>query len=227
MKQFCRLFVVAALMVGVMSCGKDEEKSSSNDQPQGPEAVDMGLSVKWASYNLGAKTPEEAGGYFAWGEVASKSNFTWDNYRYGLYDRNATPDYGMTRYCVEDGIITLLKSDDAAFAIWGDSWRMPTVEEVEELLDTNNCIWSIVEENGTATGHKVVSKKTGKSIFLPRVGYYPAGDAHSGGAHYWTSNVVSDYVAYAQSMDMSGGELVGYLMNNDRASGLCIRPVKK
>ena len=46
-------------------------------------AVDLGLSVKWATFNLGASSPEEYGGYYAWAETETKDTYTWSNYRYG------------------------------------------------------------------------------------------------------------------------------------------------
>lgn len=114
-------------------------------------AVDMGLSVKWASYNLGATAETQTGEYFAWGETTSKDSYT-----------NST-------YTNDPGKESIQASDiyDAARAQWGGKWRIPTMEQFEELCDENNCYWIWEENRG---GYIVKSKITGNSIF-----FYAAG----------------------------------------------------
>ena len=144
------------------------------------EHVDLGLSVKWATCNLGAEQPWEYGDYYAWGEVNTKSSYTEDNYKYGKESK-------MTKYCgsysfgyqmFTDDLKILEKEDDAAYQNKGDAWRIPTVDEIRELM--TNCTWIYTMVNGR-NGYKVTSNKTGftdKSIFLPcertsnTVGYY-------------------------------------------------------
>ena len=119
------------------------------------EYVDLGLSVKWATCNVGANSPEEYGDYFAWGEVDPKCEYTLTNY--AVYDNDLDRINGKVQY-------------DAARKTLGNSWRMPTVAEWEELLDERNCTWHWVKQNGVA-GYKVESKHNGCSIFLPAVGW--------------------------------------------------------
>ncbi|MBR6550771.1 MAG: InlB B-repeat-containing protein [Paludibacteraceae bacterium] len=144
------------------------------------EHVDLGLSVKWATCNLGAEQPWEYGDYYAWGEVNTKSSYTQDNYKYGKESK-------MTKYCgsytfgyqmFTDDLKTLEKEDDAAYQNKGDAWRIPTCAEIQELI--SSCTWTYTTLNGR-NGYKVTSNKTGftdRSIFLPcertsnTVGYY-------------------------------------------------------
>ena len=67
---------------------------NSNNQINNHEYVDLGLSVKWATCNIGATTPEEYGDYFAWGEVEPKEYYEWSTYKYcnGLSST-------FTKYC--------------------------------------------------------------------------------------------------------------------------------
>ena len=141
----------------------------------GHEYVNLGLSVKWATCNVGAERPEDYGDYFAWGEVEPKDTYNWSTYKYcnGTYD-------SMTKYCNKrsygkDGFIDnktlLVLSDDAATVNWGGAWRMPTEVEFKELVD--NCVWSWTNEKGVY-GYRVRSLISGYSdcsIFLPAAGF--------------------------------------------------------
>lgn len=123
----------------------------SNDNTyQEPEAIDLGLSVLWASYNVGANRPEEFGDYFAWGEITAKSEYTDDNY-VGEYD----------------GDIVGNPEHDAATANWGEEWRMPSREEQIELID--NCEWEWTTVNDV--NGMLITGPNGNSIFLPAAGY--------------------------------------------------------
>ena len=146
-----------------------------------PEYVDLGLpsGLKWATFNVGATKPEEYGGLFAWGETTPRpaASFTqyWNAYKWcnGSKDR-------ITKYCIDssfwgssypmDNKTVLDLEDDAARANCGNSWRMPTDEEWNELIE--NCTWTWTSNyNGTGVaGGIVTSNKPGytdKSIFLP------------------------------------------------------------
>ena len=106
----------------------------------GHDYVDLGLTsgTKWATANVGAKTPQDYGNYYAWGEVTTKSTYNWDTYKYGTYDYDC--DYSkLTKYNSTDSKTTLDLSDDAAYANWGGKWRMPTDVQWEEL--SNQCYW--------------------------------------------------------------------------------------
>ena len=161
----------------------------------GCEAVNLGLSVKWASFNVGAAKPEDAGHYFAWGETAEKASYDWEkegDYKWGVYDENAKPKFGLTKYTGDvkdgDGLKTLQPGDDPATVNWGTKWRTPTVDEVKELVDNTKCEWTW---DAAKKGYTVKGLKTGNSIFLPAAGcrYGPYFDFAGTRGYYWSSSV--------------------------------------
>lgn len=184
------------------------------------EYVDLGLSVKWATYNVGATTPEEYGDYFAWGEVKSKIDYTEYNYKY----------YGYTKYNPTDKKKVLDIIDDAARMNWGGKWRMPSDSEWGELI--SQCTW---EWDNEKNGYVVTSQKEGytqKSIFLPAAGY--KGHAHlscnSTGGHYWKTSLGGSISSYDTGERFA--ECICFSWSNtpwghteNRYSGLSIRPV--
>ena len=189
----------------------------------GHEYVDLGLSVKWATCDVGASKPWEYGDYFAWGETEPKSIYFWSTYKHynGLYD-------SLTKYCTDssngtvDNKTTLEMSDDAARANWGGSWRMPTKAEITELLE--NCTWTWTTQNGV-NGYKVTSKKNGNSIFLPAAGYRSGSSLNEAGSfrYYWSSSLKTGspngaYVLYVSSDSV-------YRSSHSRYHGFSVRPV--
>ena len=190
------------------------------------EYVDLGLSVKWATCNVGATKPEEYGDYFAWGEVEPKDYYNWSNYKW-CNGSNHT----QTKYCTNssygtvDNKTQLELSDDAARANWGGSWRMPTHEEQEELR--TQCTWTWTTQNGV-NGYKVTSKKSGytnKSIFLPAAGCRYVSSLNLAGSYgyYWSSSLTTgspygayDLYFYSDYVDWYDGS---------RYYGLSVRPV--
>ena len=178
----------------------EEQTAPLPNTENGHEYVDLGLSVKWATCNVGADTREEYGDYFAWGETQPKSYYYWGTYKYCNGDK-----YSITKYCIDsdygtvDNKTTLELTDDAARVNWGGKWRMPTRAEQDELRDTNNCTWTWITLNGVS-GFKVTSKKNGNSIFLPASGYRYYGDALDNAGivgHYWSSSLSSSLEAYS------------------------------
>jgi hypothetical protein len=139
-----------------------------------PDAVDLGLSVKWANINVGADSPEQRGSLFAWGETEQKPYYSFYNYKYAAYIEKDNK-WWYTKYVPSDGKNRLEPEDDAAFANLGGQWRLPTIEECNELFE--KCDWMETEVNGVR-GYTVTSKVegfTGNSIFLP----YTAGGSNS------------------------------------------------
>ena len=171
------------------------------------EYVDLGLSVKWATCNLGAEKPDEFGENYAWGEVETKDSYEWSNYKWCNGTSTSITKYCMYSYYGEvDNKTTLELSDDAASVNLGGNWRIPTTAEVEELMSECEWIW----QNG---GYLVVSKVNGKSIFIPSAEYC---------AKYWTSDM-SDYSNDSDILYVSPS---GYEKTYDeRKKGLLIRPV--
>lgn len=151
------------------------------------QMVDLGLSVKWAGWNVGASRPEEYGGYYAWGELHEKSDYVRDTYQY--YDQE------NWEYIFIGNNISGTQYD-VARAQWGGSWRMPTLAECQELI--NKCNWTWMTYNGVK-GNKVTGPN-GNSIFLPAAGYRygtSVGDQGSGG-YYWSGTLYEgdSYYAY-------------------------------
>lgn len=178
------------------------------------QAVDLGLSVKWAAWNVGASSPEEYGGYFAWGETEEKSEYYRNNYKF--YDSE-------TGYYLYIGSCISGTQYDVAHVRWGGSWRMPTVDECKELVD--ECRWNWATYNGVK-GQKVTGPN-GNSIFLPLAGYYDGTGAYNQGVgyHYWSGGLYegSSYDAWyltCQVYTTGFGYGHGY-----RDYGVPIRPV--
>ena len=186
-------------------------------------SVDLGLSVKWATCNVGAETPEQAGHLFSWGETTVKTSWKWDTYQY--YENDKLTKYNTVASNGEvDSKITLEAEDDAATVYWGDAWRMPTTTEIKELIDQCTWTWTTQEE---VNGYKVVGPN-GNSIFLPVTGYgymtyhmQPKNEAR-----YWSSSLQAvDMTTHGQGVyfkasEISWGSYYRYL-------GCAVRPVCK
>ena len=188
------------------------------------DAVDLGLSVKWASWNVGASAPEDFGDYFAWGETDPKWDYDWATYKWCRGSRENTLSKYNTNstYGTVDNKTVLEMEDDAARVNWGGSWRVPTVDEIYELFTNCDSMWAT--ENGV-NGYVFTSKKPGftdKKIFLPaadnRSGYNLN---KTGSGCYWASRISAE--PYEASYFYFSGS-IGFDTNN-RCKGLSIRPV--
>ena len=192
--------------------------------PDGVEAVDMGLSVKWANMNVGAKKSSGFGTYFAWGETKPKEYYSWNTY---AWSRGNTQF--LTKYSTTDRRTQLAISDDAARANWGGEWRMPTVSEYEELINPANCSWEWTNKDGV-NGYKVTSKKTGKSIFFPITGCRFFGEVQFRAINgiYWTSSLYSTNPNKAWCLEFNFEDVSVYYgdLSSNRFSGRCIRAVR-
>ena len=171
------------------ACEKNEPKEANNHDTKNDtkEAVDLGVSVKWATCNIGATKPEDYGNYYAWGETTTKSDYSWSTYKYGS-NYNA-----LTKYCTDsncgtvDNKTILEAADDAATQNWGSNWRMPTIDEWEELR--KNCIWTWTTKN-SVNGYEVKATN-GNSIFLPAAGVRGSDELYGAGSSgdYWSSSL--------------------------------------
>ena len=188
----------------------------------GVEAVDLGLSVKWANMNVGAKKASGFGTYFAWGETKSKDYYSWNTYAWSKGDSQF-----LTKYSNTDRRSQLAPVDDAAHVNLGGGWRMPTVDEFEELI--NNCTWEWTTQDGV-NGYKVTSKKTGNSIFLPITGfrYYAETQFRSIMGVYWTSSLYTGNPNKAWCLEFNFSDIKVHYGNlsSNRFSGRCIRAVQ-
>ena len=198
----------------------------------GPEAVDLGLSVKWASYNVGATKPEEYGDYFAWGETEPKNTYYWwTTYKWcnGSYDsltkyNNSSSNDNKSEF-KDNGY-----EDDAARQALGGKWRMPTDAEWTELR--TKCTWTWTPDyNGTGVKGEIVTATNGNgnSIFLPAAGYREEKDGQDKLTNegdegcYWSSTL---YTADAARSVFFNSDWV-YRYEFSRCYGLSIRPVSE
>lgn len=148
------------------------------------QLVDLGLSVKWAGWNVGAEKAEEYGDFFAYGEVTPKSDYTFNNYKWSV-DDFVDDDMGEWAQYLKLGSSITGTNYDAAHVNWGDKWRMPSTLEWEELYQNCDKVWTSV--NGV-TGAKFTSKINGKAIFIPAAGNkYNGKHDHEGlNCMYWS-----------------------------------------
>lgn len=193
------------------------------------KSVDLGLSVKWATCNVGANKPEEYGDYYAWGETEPKDFYFWDTYKYCDGTYNSLTKYTDSAYG-KDGFIdnksVLDPEDDVAHVKWGGNWRIPTKEELEELR--TKCTWTSTTLNGVK-GYSVTSNVDGytdRSIFLPatgmRIRQWTLNTDTIG--RFWGNSIVTgdDYDAVYLDFDFSRGPGRFSII---RCLGQCVRPV--
>lgn len=168
--------------------------------------VDLGLpsGILWAAYNVGATSPEEYGEYYAWGETEQKEYYIDENYNWYFIGE----EISGTSY-------------DVAHVKWGDGARMPTYEEVLELI--HNCNFKCDTYNG-GKGNYVIGPN-GNNIFLPLAGYYT--DELEGEGYqcaFWSGSYCIENSYTAWCLDCFEGSAEWY--NNYRARGHSVRPVK-
>lgn len=220
---------LALATIMMMSMAFTACSSDNNDPTPDPDAdkyVDLGLSVKWAKCNLGATQPLAYGNYYAWGETAPKSKYEDGNYKWA---DKARPNL-MTKYCPNalccdpssiDGKSVLDPEDDAATANLGSPWRMPTAEEIDELI--KKCTWKRFIVNGKMACE--VTGPNGKSIVLPAGGYgeetifYFVGKS----GNYWSNTIYTDRPTDAERLGFDNSVLG--VDGRARSTGMLIRPV--
>ena len=239
----------SAIITGVTGNGKTATCKVTVTQPYSvatPEAIDLGLSVKWASFNLGASSPEEYGDYYAWGEIETyyedgyaqsespvwksgkSSGYYWSSYK---WCRLESPQLYFTKYCLDpekglngyvDSHLKLLPEDDAAQIKLGGKWRMPTIGEMKELIEM--CTWERSSMNGI--GGRRVTGPNGNSIFLPAAGFRRSTQLYYLGqdGEYWTSSLLEESVSVRAYSLYFGYYLMDWEIE-DRNVGLSIRPV--
>ena len=194
------------------------------------EYVDLGLSVKWATCNVGADRPEDTGNYYSWGEIEPKRSYTWENYSHSNGSNKK-----LTKYCSDSGYgyngftdnkTSLDPEDDVAHINLGDGWRIPTREEFEELMQ--NCTWTWTTQNDV-NGYLVTSNKTGytdRSIFLPASGLRSLSNQFFAGQYgfYWSTTASNNFADSAVSLYFFYGQL-SLIESSAYCQGQCIRPV--
>lgn len=180
------IFNFTCLLCGLLmvSCGSDSKNSSQDGESnEDHEWVDLGLpsGTKWATMNVGASSPTDAGDYFAWGELSPKDQYSENGYTYPMADE----------YQEE-----LEPEQDAAYKIWGKDWRMPTDEQFRELLRCCDCSY----ENVDGVTVLVAVGPNGNSIKLPLGGWKKGSNPidKNEEAHYYTSSRSFEVGAFAK-----------------------------
>ena len=212
-------------------CSAKSATPSRSNIHNGHEYVDLGLSVKWATCNVGANKPEEYGDYFAWGEVKPKEVYDWSTYKWCNGSEESLTKYDGYFDISFDISFELELSDDVAHTNWGGDWRMPTAEDFIELI--GQCTWTRATLNGVK-GRKVTGPN-GNSIFLPDAGSRK-GDWCGGkiGAYWssWPTTIgVESNGSEAYHLHWLPLELVEldgdgkYIDPLDRCVGCSVRPV--
>ena len=191
------------------------------------EWVDLGLTsgTLWATMNIGARTPEEYGYYFAWGETTPKNYYDWDTYKWCVDNFN-----NLNKYCTDnrfgfvDNKTELDPEDDAAYVNWGFNWRMPTDAQFDELR--SECYWLWTSINGV-NGYLVSSKLNSASLFLPAAGDCFASSVFSAESegNYWSRTLYAGETYNAYNLGF-GSDHVGYSGCWNREKGYSIRAVR-
>ena len=189
---------------------------------KGREYVDLGLPSgnRWAAYNIGASDEYyQYADLFAWGETQEKDIYDWSSYKYCEGTKTTLTKYnGKSNSGAVDNLTELEARDDAARVAWGGAWRVPTIDDVDELL--KECEWTW---DGTHHGYEVKGPN-GNTIFLTAQGLKRGSSVEfEDVGYYWTSSVQKSYpmYAYALRFDENKHEHAG----SGRSDGLLIRPV--
>lgn len=187
--------------------------------------IDLGLpsGTVWASCNLGGKKSIDTGDYYSWGSISPQDTYSWTTYRYGtlksLSKYNSNNSYGNV-----DNMLELDPEDDAAYINWGSDWRMPSIKQMQELLEECDISW--ITQEGCA-GCLLTSRRNSNSLFLPMAGYYSGTTFQGAGTSgaYWISSLDEEnpsraFILYFYQ-NMISTEYV-----NERCAGHPIRPVR-
>ena len=207
--------------------------------PSTMEYVDLGLpsGLKWAKCNLGASKPSDYGDYYAWGETAPKADYDWATYKWmqaGQSDSKYITKYTIadgetegiwydsSRKFIGDNKTALDAADDAATAKLGSPWRMPTIDEIQELID--KCTWTWTTQDGV-NGYQV-DGPNGNAIFLPAAGYRKvSGLKYAGSQGYcWSSSLSTTESNCAYSLDLNSDRYL--IARTYRYFGYSVRPVR-
>ena len=198
---------VLTLLFAVMFSYSMLSAQSTQGVTNGHEWVDLGLpsGLKWATCNVGASSPSDYGNYYAWGETTTKSSYTEGNC--SIYNQTIGDIAGTSR--------------DAARQNWGDSWRMPTHAEFEDLL--KYCTWTWTTQNGH-NGYRVTGSN-GNSIFLPDAGCRYGSSSYGVGSYgyYWSSSPLESDTQGAYYLYFESGNHYG--CRYYRHIGKSVRPV--
>lgn len=239
------LLIAIALPFVFISCKDDKDEPVT---PDNHEYVDLGLpsGTLWATCNVGADSPEEYGDYFAWGEIEPKESYDYSNYKWAKWERETISDHFIQEditwykyyfedwidqvYVKGDGKAELDPEDDAAYVNWGPQWRMPSLEQLQELL--NKCSWKWTQRNGV-NGHLITGPNK-KSIFLPAAGGRSEKQLYFDGinAYYWTRTLCDPDKLHIEAANqrmayiLFTGSIEWEVWYDIRYDGATVRPVR-
>ena len=243
-------FTFLAVSIGLLAMAQTDVYHDGTEA--GHNYVDLGLTsgTKWATMNIGASKAQDYGNYYAWGEVAPKSIYDWNTYKYintKLTKYNTDSRYGKDGFT--DNKATLDPVDDAAYVKWGGKWRMPTKTQLDELLNECYWVWTESYNNSNVKGYIVYKAKTSSDksvkiyegetpsssytlsdahIFLPTAGYRYGGVLKNAGSYgyYWSSALITEGPSYAWSVGF-GSDYVSDSYVGSRWCGQSVRAVFK
>ena len=214
----------------------EELKAYLGGSAPSDEYVDLDVSVKWATRNLGADKPTDVGYYFAWGETERRYSTSWSTYKWMTpgeskikYITKYTVDdklegaiwYDDTGNFIGDGKTVLEPEDDAAASALGNPWRMPTYDEFMELKDRCNCEYT--EQDGV--NGLLVTSHNGNSIFFPEVKRPIGFDHDTDVSQYWTSSIYDYDSGEARVFWFTKSGIMTNTVS-ERMVGFPIRPVR-
>ncbi|MBR1655385.1 MAG: hypothetical protein IJ698_03055 [Prevotella sp.] len=201
----------------------------------GHEYVDLGLpsGTLWATCNVGATTPEESGDFYAWGETETKTNYSWETYKWCDGTKPSSTNASLTKYCDRgaygalDGKISLELKDDVAHVKWGGEWHIPTIEEFHELLD--NCTFEWIKLNSGNHAYKITGRN-GNILIMPAAGYFNGANFSADEFNYWSANLMmkdipsNNHATNAWMIDYDTKDKAG-TGGYSRFRGFAVRPV--
>ena len=187
------------------------------DTPATPKAIDLGLpsGTKWANVNVGAQSPSDYGGYYAWGETEEKDEYSSWTYCYNQSGNSIDiADIAGSEY-------------DVAHVTWGGKWRMPTYNQIQELIDNCSSKWTI-----TVKGVKGIkfTGPNGRSIFMPAAGLHwalPFPEPIGNACYYWTSTKKTSDSGYIEAYTIFFEQNRIEWLNGQADYGQSVRPVSK
>lgn len=235
MKKFYFTMMAAVCCLALVGCGDDEPTHITY------KSVDLGLSVKWATMNVGALKPEDHGQLFGWAD-STGSHKKFDNitisYRQDGNFETTIVNWNSVYFGGKSPLANISGTEyDIATYQWNANWRMPTLDEWNELI--NRCTWSL-ETNANGTVSYRVTGPNGNHIILPMTGIRATSETESGRntmGYYWTSALLpqsQQAAAHYESTVPCAAWCIRFTATNQpapstaiRCYGLAIRPVAR